>query len=224
MFGAIPFQQSPEGLVVVKALSPVAWYRYGVGLTDAGGGLCSAWADQSGNGNNLVQATGGNQPAIQADNSILFDGVDNFMQAAFTLNQPCAYYFLGKQITWTSGDRILDGVAGTVIINQSGSGTSLAISAGVGLPFSVDPGLDTYFVACAVFNGASSVAQLNTSSATGDAGAANPGGVTVGSARTGGAQWSNIQVKEVIIFAAAHDATTRARVIRYLAAVGGIAV
>lgn len=38
----------------------VAWYRPGVGVTGALN--ASAWADQSGNGNNLLQATGANQP------------------------------------------------------------------------------------------------------------------------------------------------------------------
>ena len=39
-----------------------AWYQPGVGVT--GTLNASAWADQSGNGNNLLQATGANQPIV----------------------------------------------------------------------------------------------------------------------------------------------------------------
>lgn len=211
-------------LFVSKSL-PVAWYRYGVGLTDAGGGLCSAWADQSGNGNNLVQGTGGNQPAIQADNSILFDGADNFMAAAFTLNQPTTAYLLYKGITWTSNDAVIDGSSGRMAFLQTGISPNVRLFSGSAGPQDNSVSLGAYAAYGCVFNGASSVLQVNnTSTAASDVGAENGGGVCVGSGQGGAFGWSNIQVKEVIVFASAHDADTRARVIRYLAAVGGLAI
>ena len=84
--------------------------------------------------------------------------------------------------------------------------------------------LGNYGVVAAVFNGASSVLQVgNVSQAAGNAGANNAGGITIG-ASSAGSVGTNIQVKEVIAFAAAHSADTRLRIIRYLASVGGISV
>lgn len=43
-------------------LVPDYWIRADLGVTDAGSGAVSAWADQSGNGHTLAQATGANRP------------------------------------------------------------------------------------------------------------------------------------------------------------------
>ncbi len=88
-------QQAAFSPLDVAALE--GWWKADAGITKDGGDLVSDWADQSGNGNDLVQATGTNQPLFVADvqNSlpiIRFDGVDNFMRfAAFAsgdLTQP----------------------------------------------------------------------------------------------------------------------------------------
>jgi len=42
-----------------------AWFKGDAGVTQ-GGGTVSAWADQSGNGNDVTQGTGANQPAFTA--------------------------------------------------------------------------------------------------------------------------------------------------------------
>jgi hypothetical protein len=76
------------------------WIRvdYLKGITKDGSDLVSKWADQSGNDNDLLQATGTNQPIINA-NGILFDGVDNFMKAvSFTLIQPEFIYMVFKSL------------------------------------------------------------------------------------------------------------------------------
>ena len=44
-----------------KALSPLAWFRSDLGVT-LNGSTVSAWADQTGNGKHVTQATAGNQP------------------------------------------------------------------------------------------------------------------------------------------------------------------
>lgn len=206
----------------ITALTPVAWYRYGIGLTDAGAGACSAWADQSGNGHDLT-AAGSARPTIQSDSSLLFDGTANTMAAsAFTFNQPCTYYFLLKQKTWTSGDFLFNGIGAQATIIQNGVSPNLDFNAGSTVTGVNGLVLDTYGVLCVEFNGASSLLQLNNNAAaTGNAGANNPGGLRLGSA-SGAAAFANIQVKEVILFAAAHNATQRATVITYLATVGGL--
>ena len=192
------------------------WTKYNSGITVTGAGV-SQWDDVSGNGNHLKQATDTNRPSEEADGSILFDGVDNFLKAdAFTLVQPETVYILFKQITWTSGDRPWDGnVSASTTLFQTGTTPSLSLFAGATLA-EVDLTLDTYGIVSSVVNGASSVLQLNNDSPiTGNTGANDMGGYTLG-ARENAASFANIQVKEVLIYSAAHDATTRAQIIAYL--------
>ena len=206
---------------IVAGLSPAAWYQFGVGITSAGG-LVSAWADQSGKGRNLVQAVGSNQPTLDTDNSILFDGVDNFLAVNFTLNQPETVYALVKQVTWTSADRILDGqtnIGGT--LTQSGASPIFFPFAGSSAGNNGNLAVGAFGAIAIVFNGASSLSQVGTTTpVTGNAGANNMGGLTLGAAGGGIASWGNVAFKEVIVYPTAHDAATRARVICYLSQVG----
>ena len=193
-----------------------AWYRFGAGITVATG--VSVWADQSGkSGRNLLQATGANQPALQSDGSILFDGIAHFLKtAAFTLNQPNTVYLRFRQVTWTNNDKITDGVSGSSLIFQGGGSPQIFLNAGVVNNGDGNLAVNTYGSVAAVFNGASSVIQVNTNAPTStNAGTNNAGGFTLGAASNGTAP-GNIQVKEVIIYSAAHDATTRATIIAYL--------
>lgn len=54
-----------------------------LGVTDAGGGAVSAWNDQSGNGRNFAQGTGGNRPTLVSSvingHSVVRFGADKFM-------------------------------------------------------------------------------------------------------------------------------------------------
>jgi len=126
------------GLAVGLPDSPpggmAAWFRYGKGIEFAGAGV-SRWADQTGNKRHLLQATDTNRPALQADNSILFDGVDNYLKcAAFTLVQPETVYLLGKQVTWTVSDHFFDGnAAGGGRVTQVTASPQINIDAGAGV-------------------------------------------------------------------------------------------
>lgn len=220
----IPAFTTQTGAQFAQSLGPAAWFRYGVGITSSLGAV-SQWDDQSGNGRHLKQATGTNQPAVQADNSILFDGADNFMACdAFTFNQPETIYLLGKQVSWTGLDRIFDGnTSATGMIRQVTASPQVAVNAGASLANSSDWTVDTYAVIATVFNSTSSSFQVNKGTViSGDAGTNNMGGFYLGSQGGGAGAWSNIQVKEVILYAAAHSAATRTRVISYLMSLGGL--
>ena len=202
-----------------------AWFRNGLSITVTGAGV-SQWDDQSGNGRHLKQTADTNRPALQADGSILFDGSDNFLKCdAFTLAQPETVYLLAKQITSTNGDAPFDGDTLTSMrMQQTSTPFSILINAGAGACGNGNWLSNTYAVLCSVFNGASSLTQVNQGApSTGDPGAANAGGFTLGA--TGGATaFANIEVKEVIVYSGAHDATTRLQIINYLATIGGIAL
>lgn len=221
----IPFYESVNGgpPEPITALTPAAWYRYGIGITVNGQGV-SSWADQSGNGRDLLQGTDGARPPLQADNSILFNGTDEFLAAAFTLNQPESVYILFNPVSFTANDRILDGATlNTGGVIQTTSTPTLRLNAGTNTAGFSGPAVGVYGVVAAVFNGASSVQQFNNNTpVVADAGLGNMGGLTLGANGVAVGNYANIQVKEVIVFAAAHDAATRATVITYLATVGGL--
>ena len=217
---------SPVHYLIPQPLTPVpanlaAWFRFGVGITVTGAGV-STWADQSGNGRDLLQGTDTNRPALQTDGSILFDGVDNFLQTGgFTLDQPETFYLLCNQITWTNNDTFCDGVGGASAILQSSVSPNVVAAAGTASA-EIATTLGAYQVFTAVFNGASGSLQVNNSAGTVEnLGTGNAGGLTLGATRAPG-NFANIRVKEVILYSAAHNAATRSRVIRYLSQVGGV--
>lgn len=215
----------PLGFLPSRVAGLVLWTRFNSGITVTGSGV-SQWDDQSGNGNHLKQATDTNRPSKEADGSVLFDGVDNYLKAdAFTLVQPETIYVLGKQVTWTSNDKLFDGNASNSgLVFQNGTTPDLQAFAGTISSASSDLTLDNYGVVITIFNGASSVFQVdNNTPITGNFGAANMGGFTL-AAQGSNLNFSNIQIKEVIIYNTAHDAATRAQVIKYLADVGDLSI
>lgn len=61
------------------------WYDATVGVTDAGSGAVSQWADQSGNGHHFTQGTAGSRPTtgthtLNSLNVIAFDGSSDFLE------------------------------------------------------------------------------------------------------------------------------------------------
>ncbi len=204
--------------------STKAWFQYNTLITKNGADLVSLWGDKSGNGNDLIQATETNRPTWNA-NGILFDGIDNFMKCvAFTLAQPETIYIVFKQVTWTSGDRIFDGnAAQTGAIIQASFSPVIKAHAGSDSSNNSNLVLDTYGIARIQFNGASSTIQVNeTTQITGNFGANNMGGFTLGARGTGLSQYSNIEVKEVIIRNVADTSGNETIIYNYLANKYGI--
>jgi hypothetical protein len=211
-----PILASRVGKPIPTALA--AWYRYNTGITSSGGTV-SAWANQTG-GEALVQATSGNRPTLESDGTILFNGVDQFLKTApFTLNQPTTVYFLGRQVTWTAGDKIFDGdtsVSGEVRQSISSPNIRARVAAGDG-DLNSNLAVGSYGVICVVFSGANSLLQINsTSPVAQNLGTTGMGGFTLGRPGAASIEFGNIQAKEVLIYNAAHDANQRAAVIAYL--------
>jgi hypothetical protein len=202
----------------VRSLGPVAWYQRGVGMA------VSAWVDQvAGGAQNFVQATATNQPTVTASGSLLFDGADNYMQATFTLAQPYTIYMLFNQVTWTGNDMLLSGATSTSHLRQVTATPQIAFNAGSALA-TVSPVVNTVNVISAVGNGASSVVQLNNDApVTGNAGTNAFSDPFLASSAVPGS-FANGDYYELIFFGAAHDAATRARVIRYLSMVGQLGI
>lgn len=208
--------------------SVAAWYRYGQGITQAGG-FASAWADQSGNGRNLTQGTGAAQPAVNADGSLLFNGTSHFMQASFTLEQPTTVCMLARQISWIAGDVAYDGfTANTGQLQQITASPQVRLRGSTGLSSSNLWTLNTYAALVGVFiNGLNaSVLRINngTEATAGNIGTATGmGGLTLG-ANGVPASYSNIEVKEVVVFPIFLSATQRQLMVKYLASVGNLVI
>lgn len=168
----------------------------------------------------------GNKPAQVVDrSSLLFDGASHYMQSVFTFPQPATVYLVGKQISWTLGDAILDGANLVQLLIQQNTATpKIAAYAGGGFTAdNSDLAIGARGVVSTVFNGASSSQQVNNGTATtGDTGVGTAGGITLG-ARSSGANPANIQAYELLAYSAAHDAATRANIIRALMSKHGVA-
>ena len=195
--------------------SLVGWFRKGIGVTSSGG-FASLWADQSGNGHDLVQNTATNQPAYDGTAILTFDGIDNFMKCvAFTFNQPAQGSMLIESVTYTNNEYMADGNTGDSFGWWMNSNPTLTLYCGASGPTgTLVPG--TFNVISAVSNGVSSSMKVDSSGATtGNSGARNPAGFTVGCYGNGIQQFGNIAVKEIIL-RNVDDATIRANDHQYL--------
>ena len=155
---------------------------------------------------------------INTSPSIYFDGSNDYLKTGpFTLAQPETVYFVGKQVSWTSGDYIFDGnSANTMALDQHTSSPNTNISAPTHVADNAGWVIQTNAVVTAVFNGASSALRINRgAAATGDAGSNGANGFSVGS--LGGAvNFGNIIASEILVFNTAHDTATQNIVIGYL--------
>lgn len=201
-----------------------AWYRADLGVTIATG--VSQWADQSGNGNHLVQAVGGSQPTVSANalnGQPMITFVNKFMVSTFTMNQPETIFAVIRQTAWSLNNFIYDGTTDlTVRLVQSAVTPELVGSADLLLAPDANLGIGTAGLSTFIVNGASSVYQVNSlTEVAGDAGADVAGGITLG-ARATGLNNASFQIAELIIMAAVATATERASVRAYSQARYGV--
>lgn len=202
-------------------LSPAAWFKFNTGITEAAGAV-SQWDDQSGNGRHLKQATGGAQPALQVDGTILFDGSSDYLKCdSFTLAQPVMIAAVLKMVSWTSADYWHDGNAlNTLVIQefQASPKVRMYVSGGsVSSDFTL-MALGTYGAVYELFSGASSYISYDDNAAnTATLGTTSPSGFTLGCGGDGTTGHSNIQVAEVCIFPAAITGANLTSLKSYLA-------
>jgi hypothetical protein len=214
-----------------------AWWNSYTGITKDGSDLVSAIADQSGNGRNLTipipfagdkglwQANQFNgKAAIHFRNETALAGQFNYLQASFTLDQPFTVYILSRIVTHDVGAMLFDGATGVTSVSQGAGANSIQIVAPTG--FANATGTDGLLqIRRAVFNGASSVLQVNNlTAATGAVGANNAGGITVNCRNDIGASWANQQWMEQLVYAGVLTAGEDTQVKAYLAFVGGLTI
>jgi len=167
-------------------------------ITKDGSNYVSRHNDFRGSGHDLLQATGTNQSLWLTPGTILYDGIDNFLQALFTWTQPGFIYAVVRQKTWTIND-VIFGTGGTgVYVIQSATTPGIKANAGTSSSQNDNLVVNTWSIVRIYFNGASSKLQINeTVATTGNFGAAALSGFTVG-ARSNGSLFSNIETGVII--------------------------
>ena len=149
---------------------------------------------------------------------LYFDGSNDYLKsAAFSLSQPETVYLVGEQVSWTSGDALMDGVTANSgqLEQRTGSPRVEQYAGAFGANTSSWP-VKTIVIVRSVFNGASSSLAVNRLAVSkGNAGSNNMNGVVVGSVSAGSISWSNLFVSEIPIYSAAHDTATQNRMALY---------
>jgi len=188
-------------------------------ITKDGTDSTSVWADYLGSGRDLLAADNTKAQPIWSATGILFNGTTNFLHAnAFTFNQPCFFYLVMKHITWTSAEIIFDGnVTGRTRLYQYDSTPELVASADSPTTPNDNLVLDTWGIVRVLFNGASSIFQINaTSATTGDFGARNAEGFTLGYRPDTQDRFGNFEVTEIILRNYADSDADQTLIVNYL--------
>ena len=176
----------------------------------------SAWLNSIGPAPSLAQASGAAQPTINADGSLTFNGIAQYMQMATTLVQPTYAIVVAKEISRTTvGNNLIDGASSnTGILQNITNASTMTAYAGSFVTDSTHWSVGTKHIVVAGFNGNSGLIQIdNNAAVTGAIGSGNMGGLTVGSnAIQASTTWGNYQVWEIIILSAVPSAAKLAQI------------
>lgn len=183
-------------------------------------------------GTTFVAATGetwtlnGASTIVNGIPVLYLDGSNDSMKsAAFALTQPQTIYILLKQLTTVNTAAIYDGNATDGgLLGQTSTSGQINVYAGTS-GISANGTLGAYQIHTAIFNGVSSSSQINNiTAATGNAGANNMNGFTLGTVGGGGSRFGNFQFVEVIVCRGVHDSARQAFYRAYLARVAGLSI
>lgn len=209
------------------------WYDVSqtAGVTTGTGGI-SSLNDLSGNARHLAQATSTKRPALTTagQNGLdvaTFDGVDDFMTVAWVQAQPYTIFTALKVRANSAGSSVIVGLApwgglDVELYLSTGARTMTKIGAGVVLASVMDTSDGAFCSLAGVFNGASSIQSKNGTEQTGTIGNRTSSAISLGDSPDETSVNSAITVGELIVVAAACDATTRAAVNQYLRGKWGI--
>ena len=173
-------------------------------------GFVTTWYDQSGNGNDVVNATASQQPKIvSAGSTILengkaavqFDGVNDYLKnTSIVSNQPNTYFVTAKYNLLAVLNRLFDGgVSGTTRNSMFQNANRFQYFGGLTLTgASEDNNQNLHYL---LANGTSSEAATNGLTAyTGDTGSQNLNGLTLAARWDGAANFSDIVIQELVMY------------------------
>lgn len=197
-----------------------AWWDATTGVTKDGSNRVSAWADQSGNSRTLSQGTGGNQPlwvseAINGYDAIDFDGANYFMgRGGAGPTQPYTIFCAIKGDS-TAGTQCIVDANTAAIAKVTITSSNYTLNAGTQLSGSAAS--TSTNIVIGVFNGASSTIYVNSGSSgtTGNAGANNMSGFTVGCTQSA-SNFFDGKIGEIIAYSGALSAADILSTYNYL--------
>jgi hypothetical protein len=182
-----------------------AWYKSDTGISQVDD-LVTQWNDQSGSGYHLTQPTDGKNPLIVANQlngypALVFDGVNDSMQALFAQTQPVGVFIVFKNINDGTGVFVFDGggIADRNALQLSGSSTETMRN---NLTFSTTRynWFGAFGVVSCVFDGAISYFKTPVQGVDiTNVGTLNMDGLTIGSNGDETNFWSNVAIVEIII-------------------------
>ncbi len=170
-------------------------------------------------GNHLSGYLAGTKPINH-----IFDGSDDYLKTpAFTLVRPEFIYFVGKQVTWTLNDTILDGGGSTSAKLQQNTATpKIRLNNGVTSADNANFPVDTLCILrLSLTIGGGSVQVNNTAATGGPTGTNEMNGFTIG-CQGGLGVYANIDVREIIVRNKTDDATDQTKIYNYLATKHGL--
>jgi hypothetical protein len=204
-----------------------AWYRSDLGITKDGSDLVATWADQSGNGRDLTEAT--NKPLwvaslINGHAALRFDGTnDQLTTAAFSVAQPLTFFVVVKEVGSTNGDRML--ALGTALASPNlvqRAGPSLQIQADSADGASVASDTTSYHYYKVIFNGTSSVISKDGGSNQTDVDNFTTGLTLLRLGSDGFSDFSNVEFAEFFLYSSSISGADLTNVNTYLAARYGL--
>lgn len=222
-------QMTPLGVMPrvssVAAFSPAdlsgltLWLK-GDAITGASDGdALGSWTDSSGSGHPTTQSTGSKKPIYKT--SILnglpvvrFDGLTQTMSASFTLAQPVTVVVAANyRSARNTNDTLIDGfTVNTMRLFRITTGIKMYAGA-FGPEVTLDP--QAWHIYSAVFNGTNSSLEADSSTTfTGNAGTASPGGIWLASAAD--VEPGPVDIAELVLYNRALSSTEKSNVISYL--------
>jgi hypothetical protein len=203
------------------------WVRGETGIVTEGGAVAE-WRDQSGNGNDFVQADPAKRPAVVAagagaEPALGFSaGQAQNLAVPVSFAPPVTVCVVARMLGPVKG-RILTSLANNWLLGWWGGGEDKAYFEGwvSGPP---TPASSDVLLYCSVQTGAlSSVYRFQTLLASNANGLAGPNGLALG-AGLGGSEPSDAEVFEVLVYGRALGDAERERVVAYLSGKHGLCV
>lgn len=193
-----------------------------VGLSN--GDPVPTWTDESGNGNDAVQATGAKQPSYQTNQLnghpiVRFDSARCMGITTLSVNQPYTIFIVLKDVmdgSTPSENEIFSGTSNGFFVIYYNATQIPAVFPWTGASSSVPMTTD---VLCIIMNGASSaIFQDGVSTSTGNSGTTGLGAdFVIGAFFNQTQNFMNADVAEIIIYDSALGTTDRQTVETYLA-------
>lgn len=199
----------------------LAWYDGDAGLDPA------TWTDEGVGGHDIVFT---NSPSIIANatplrDAVRFNGTSQYGVVATPVrNQPYTIYVVFNSITWTNNRYAIDDGAASsrVLLRCIPPTPNYEAFAGAGLNTNPDLALGTWGVYSFVVNGVNSEVRTNLNAAvTGNAGALNGNGISIGASPIGSQFW-NGEIGYLIIRTGADSTAIQNYMINGLRALCGL--